>query len=71
MSENKNLNAADNWSVALSHPAAKAGEKDSLFKNGEQFIVISFNPPPRAFARAEIHAASGVTSSSSTHAAEL
>jgi len=71
MSENKNLNAADNWSVALSLPAAKAGEKDSLFQDGEQFIVISFNSLPRAFTRAETHAASGVTSSSSTQAAEL
>jgi len=70
MSENKKKNAADNLPAASGHPAAKAGEKDSLFKNGEQFIVISFNSLPRAFTRAETHAASGGTRCSSTHAAE-
>jgi len=32
MSENKKKNAADNLPAASGHPAAKAGEKDSLFQ---------------------------------------
>jgi hypothetical protein len=43
MSENKEKNAADKSSADSSHPSAKAGEKESLFKDGEQFIVIPFN----------------------------
>ena len=70
MSETKKNNAADNLSAASVHPVAQAGKKESLFKDGEQFIVISFNPLPRAFTRTEIHAASGGTSRSSTQAAE-
>tara|TARA_Y100000589_G_scaffold331581_2_gene385716 strand:- start:1509 stop:1781 length:273 start_codon:yes stop_codon:yes gene_type:complete len=42
MSENKKKNAADNLPPASGHPDAKAGQKESLFKDGEQFIVISF-----------------------------
>ncbi len=49
MSENKKKNAADNLSVASGHPVAQAGKKESLFKDGEQFIVIPFNRLPRAF----------------------
>ena len=43
MSENKKKNAAANLSAASGHPAAKAGKKESLFRDGEQFIVIPFN----------------------------
>ena len=49
MSENKKKNAEDNLSTASGHPVAKAGKKESLFKDGEQFIVIPFNRLPRAF----------------------
>ena len=49
MSENKKVNANDNLSAASGQPAAKAGGKESLFKDGEQFIVIPFNRLPRAF----------------------
>ena len=49
MSENKKKNAADNLSTASGHPVAKAGKKESLFKDGEQFIVIPFNRLPPAF----------------------
>ena len=71
MSENKKKNAADNLPAASGRPVAQAGKKESPFKDGEQFIVIPFNRLPKAFTRAEIHAASGGTSRSSTHAAEL
>ena len=43
MSENKKKNAADNLSAVSGHPVAQAGKKESLFKDGEQFIVIPFN----------------------------
>ena len=49
MSENKKKNAADNLSAVSGHPVAQAGKKESLFKDGEQFIVIPFNRLPRAF----------------------
>jgi hypothetical protein len=49
MSENKKRNAADNLSAASGHPVAQAGKKESLFKDGDQFIVIPFNRLPRAF----------------------
>ena len=71
MSENKKKNTADNLSAASVRPVAQAGKKESLFKDGEQFIVIPFNRLPKAFTRAETNVASGVTSRSSTHAAEL
>ena len=48
MSENKKKNAADNLSAVSGHPVAQAGKKESLFKDGEQFIVIPFNRLPRA-----------------------
>ena len=48
MSENKKKNAADNLSAASGYPVAQAGKKESLFKDGEQFIVIPFNRLPRA-----------------------
>jgi len=71
MSENIKKNAADNLPAASGRPVAQAGKKESLFKDGEQFIVIPFNRLPKAFTRAETNVASGVTSSSSTQAAEL
>ena len=71
MSENKKKNAPDNLPAASGHPVSKAGEKNSLFQDGEQFIVIPFNRLPRAFTRTETYAANGVTSRSSTYAAEL
>ena len=49
MSENKKKNAADNLSAASGHPVAQAGKEKSLFKDGEQFIVIPFSRLPRAF----------------------
>ena len=48
MSEKEKKNAADNLSAASGHPVAQAGKKESLFKDGEQFIVIPFNRLPRA-----------------------
>ena len=49
MSENKKKKAADNLPAASGQPDAQAGEKESLFKDGEQ--IIGNNPkyrrPPR------------------------
>ena len=59
MSENKKKNTADNLSAASVRPVAQAGKKESLFKDGEQFIVIPFNRPPKPFKRAGIDAANG------------
>ena len=70
MSENKKLKATDKSSVDSSHPVSKNWEKESLFKDGEQFIVIPFNRPPKPFKRAGIDAANGGTSRTSAHAAE-
>ena len=61
MSENKKKNAADNLSAVSGHPVAQAGKKESLFKHGEQFIVIPFNRLPRAFS-AELETGSNVDS---------
>ena len=43
MSENKKKKAAEDLPAASGHPDAQAGKKESLFKDGEQFIVIPFN----------------------------
>ena len=59
MSENKKLKATDKSSVDLSHPVSKTWEKESLLKDGEQFIVIPFNRPSKPFKRAGIDAANG------------
>ena len=61
MSENKKKNAADNLSAVSGHPVAQAGKKESLFKDGEQFIVIPFNRQPRAFS-AELESGSNADS---------
>ena len=61
MSENKKKNAADNLSAASGHPVAQAGKQESLFKDGEQFIVIPFNRLPRAFS-AELETGSNADS---------
>ena len=49
MSENKKKKASEDLPAASVHPDAQAGKKESLFKDGEQFIVIPFNRLARAF----------------------
>jgi hypothetical protein len=61
MSENKKKKAADNLPAASGQPDAQAGGKESLFKDGEQFIVIPFNRLPRAFS-AELETGSNADS---------
>ena len=61
MSENKKKNAADNLPAASDHPDAQAGKKESLFKDGEQFIVIPINRLPRALS-AELETGSNADS---------
>jgi len=70
MSENKKKNAADNLSAVSGHPVAQAGKKESLFKDGEQFIVIPFNRSPRAFTSAPVRVGNEGAHTSSSFASK-
>jgi len=61
MSENKKKKASEDLPAASGHADAQAGKKESLFKDGEHFIVIPFNRLPRAFS-AELETGSNADS---------